>query len=166
MPAAKPAALKLLNGRGNGKDSAGRAVPTAPAFERAAPIPPEWLSEEARAEWDRTAPSLDSLDLLKPEDRATFAVFCETWATWVEAIGDVRRDGLRVLNRSIRKDGTESEWWTKNPSMAVAETAATQLRAYANDFGLSPAAERSISKPLASDGDGNADPFTGGEAAS
>ena len=48
MPAPLPAKLLLLHGRGNGKDSAGKLVPTPPAFERVAPEPPEWLDDEGR----------------------------------------------------------------------------------------------------------------------
>jgi hypothetical protein len=70
MPARKPTKLLLLNGRGDGKDSAGRPVPLAPPFKRQAPEPPSWLSREARAEWRRIVPELERLDLVKPADRA------------------------------------------------------------------------------------------------
>lgn len=44
MPARKPRELLLLNGRGNGKDSAGYPVPLSPPFKRMAPNPPSRLS--------------------------------------------------------------------------------------------------------------------------
>lgn len=144
MPAPIPSKLLLLNGRGEGRDSGGRPVPKPPNFKRQAPNPPSWLSREARAEWRRVVPALEKLDLVKLEDRSTLAAYCEVWSTFVRAQRDVDRNGLTVTNRSVRKDGTESTWTTKNPSVAVALAAATQLRHYAGLFGLNPAAERNL----------------------
>lgn len=158
MPAPKPAALKLLTGRGNGKDCAGRPVPMPPKFTREAPEPPEWLSREAKAEWNRVVPGLEALDLLKPEDRSTLTTYCELWATFAEAQRDMAVNGLVVTNKSVRKDGTETTWHTKNPAVAVALAAATQLRQYAALFGLSPADERHL-HPATPDDDGRGDPF-------
>ena len=146
MGAQQPAKLLLLNGRAEGQDSAGRPVATPPAFKRAAPNPPSWLSREAKAEWRRIAPALQRLDLIKPEDRATLATYCEVWSRLVEANRNIRANGLVVRNTAVRKDGTESTWFTKNPAVAIAEQAETRLRQYANDFGLTPAGERNVSK--------------------
>ena len=146
MPAAQPAPLLLLNGRGGGKDSAGREVKKPPPFKRLAPNPPTWLSREAKAEWNRVVPGLTRLDLVKPEDRSTLAAYCELWSRWVAAQASIRKHGLTVRNESTRKDGTTSVWWTKNPAVAIAEQAETRLRQYANEFGLTPAAERNVSK--------------------
>lgn len=142
----KPAKLLLLNGRKEGQDSAGRPVPVPPAFKRAAPNPPTWLSREAKAEWKRVAPGLQQLDLIKPEDRSTLAAYCQVWSRLVAAYRDIDKNGTTVRNESTRKDGTTSVWWTKNPAVAVAEQAETRLRQYANDFGLTPAGERNVSK--------------------
>ena len=53
----QPIPLKILKGRSATKDIAGRPIPQAPAFNRGAPDPPPWLDTEARAEWERIAPS-------------------------------------------------------------------------------------------------------------
>ena len=55
-PTPRPAKLKLLTGVRPGRDSGGRLVPTPPAFERAAPEPPDWLDSEGSAEWRRIVP--------------------------------------------------------------------------------------------------------------
>lgn len=161
MAARLPATLLLLNGRGDGKDSEGKPVPLPPPFKRAAPNPPTWLSREAKAEWKRVVPGLTRLDLVKPEDRATLAAYCEVWSRWVDAIRDTHRNGLTVRNESTRKDGTTSVWWTKNPSVAIAEQAETRLRQYANEFGLTPAGERNVSKRDDDRGEHEANPFAG-----
>lgn len=155
----KPATLLLLNGRKEGQDSAGRPVAKPPAFKRLAPNPPSWLSREAKAEWRRVVPGLVRLDLVKPEDRATLTTYCELWSRWVTAIRDIAKNGQVVRNTSVKKDGTESAWFTKNPSVAVAEQAETRLRQYANDFGLTPAGERGVSKRDDDRGEFEANPF-------
>jgi phage terminase small subunit len=75
---------------------------------------------------------------------------------------DIAINGLVVTNRSVRKDGTETTWTTKNPAVAVALAAATQLRQYAALFGLSPADERNLAtaNPETNDDD---DPFAVGK---
>lgn len=156
---AAPAGLKLLNGRSAGRDSGGRVVPASPNFIREAPEPPEWLSGEARAEWERVAPGLERLDLLKPEDRGLLTVWCETWARFVHATRAYQAEGMQVVNRSTRKDGSTSEWVTKNPAVGVAETAAAHLKALGAEFGLSPGSERHVS-PVAPE-DPAGDPFAG-----
>ncbi|OBI02936.1 terminase [Mycobacterium scrofulaceum] len=89
---------------------------------------------------------MEALDLLKPQDRATLAAYCECWATFVAACRDIEANGLTVTNRAIRKDGTTSEWVTKNPSVAIKLAAAVELRHYAACFGLDPQAERNIGR--------------------
>lgn len=151
---AQPATLLLLNGRGEGKDSAGRPVAPTPAFKRVAPNAPTWLSREAKAEWRRIVPGLTRLDLVKPEDRATLTAYCETWSTFVEATRTVQREGLTVEN-------PQSGRVSVHPAVMVKDKAATQLRHYAAHFGLTPAAERSVSKRDDDRGEHEANPFAG-----
>lgn len=148
----QPATLLLLNGRGEGQDSAGRDVPKPPPFKRLAPNPPTWLSREAKAEWKRVAPGLERLDLIKPEDRGTLAAYCETWATFVIATQLVRREGITAVN-------PDSGRISEHPAVRVADKAATQLRQYAQHFGLSPASERNVSKRDDDRGEFEANPF-------
>ncbi|BBX39269.1 phage terminase small subunit P27 family [Mycobacterium simiae] len=110
--ARQPAKLLLLNGRGDGKDSAGRVVPTPPNFKRVGPNPPTWLTREAKAEWRRIAPGLERLDLIKAEDRAALAAYCELWSRWYQAQKDIQKNGLvaksqldtRPEQKGVRRD--------------------------------------------------------------
>lgn len=158
-PIPQPPSLKLLQGRAEGRDSGGRKVAPPPAFRRIPPNPPTWLSREAKAEWKRVAPGLTRLNLLKEEDRAAFTTYCETWATYVEALKDVRKNGFTVENTSTRKDGSESSWTTKNPAVGVMETAAAQLRSWCHEFGLTPSAEGRVSRGDGDDPD-DENPFS------
>ncbi|QCX81060.1 Phage terminase, small subunit [Streptomyces sp. YIM 121038] len=149
--ASEPAPLRLLKGRSEGRDSGGRPVPAVPTFKRVAPAPPEWLSAEARAEWDRVVPELARLDLLKENDRAGLAAYCEAWATFREATEAVQREGLTIE----AKQGTLA-----HPAVAIARNAGRELRTWAAHFGLTPSTEQGLSRGGGDDvGDDN--PFAG-----
>ena len=160
---AQPATLQLLKGRGNGTDSGGRKVKATPAFRRIAPKPPTWLSREAAAEWRRVVPGLQRLDLLKEEDRATLAAYCETWATYVAATRDVTRHGLTIdkITTATKDDETRVTVTTMtNPSVIVARNAGKELRAWATHYGLTPSSESALAKG-GDDGEEDANPFSG-----
>ena len=151
--APQPAALKLLGGRSPGRDSGGRPVPDVPRFERGAPQPPSLLSPVARELWEATAPTLEALNLIKAEDGPVFEAYCECWATYREALAIVRAEGLTMINP---KTGMAH----KNPALVVVETAGMQLLRYAQQFGLTPAAEVALARPAKLDVDVD-DPFGG-----
>lgn len=151
MGAAKPAALKLINGRGPGVDSGGRKVPETPAFKRLPPEAPEWLPDEARAEWERVVPELARLDLVKPIDRASLTAYCLTWSRLVTAQREIADDGGSVL-------GQNSQGRVRHPAVAVVEAASKELRAWAQEFGLTPSAEQKVAAKGGGDGEDD-DPF-------
>ena len=154
-PAPDPIPLKILKGRGNGIAAGGKRIPTAPAFDRGAPDPPDWLSTDARELWERIAPGLERLDLLKPEDYTTFVAYCECWATYIEALQQTRSGGLIVINQA-------SGMPHRNPALAAVETSGTQLLRFAQEFGLTPAAEVQLARPGKLDD--TDDPFAGGQS--
>jgi P27 family predicted phage terminase small subunit len=153
----QPSNLLLLNGRGDGQDSAGRPVAPPPPFKRLAPNPPTWLSREAKAEWRRVAPALERLDLVKPEDRSTLAAYCEAWARFVTATRTIQREGIMSTN-------PDSGRVSVHPAVRVAESASTTLRHYAQEFGLTPAAERQVSRQDDDRDPEEANPFASGIA--
>lgn len=146
-----PTAMKLLRGGSPGRDSGGRKVPLPPKFVRATPDAPEWLDDEGRAEWARVAPGLERLALLKPEDRAALAVYCETWSRYVKAVQQCRAEGLVLTNPASGRAHA-------NPAAAIAQTAAAQMLRFAQEFGLTPVAEARLAAMPADDDDA-ADPF-------
>lgn len=148
---AQPAQLKLVNGRGPGRDSGGRKVPVPPAFKRLPPEAPDWLPEEARAEWARVVPELSRLDLVKPVDRASLTAYCLTWDRLVRAQSEIEADGGSVLGRN-------SQGRVRHPAVAVLEAASKELRAWAQEFGLTPSAEQRVGSKGGGDGE-DEDPF-------
>lgn len=57
-----------------------------PEIPEKPPIPPDFLSAGAKAEWARLAPELHRLGLLTVLDTATFAAYCEAQAMWAMAV--------------------------------------------------------------------------------
>ncbi|MCX4676708.1 phage terminase small subunit P27 family [Streptomyces sp. NBC_01433] len=155
---AQPAALRLLSGRADGRDSGGRPVNPGPGFRRIAPNAPTWLSKEAAAEWRRVVPGLQRLDLLKPEDRAVLAAYCETWSVFVAATREVTKDGITSLVVSTRPDGSSTERTVPNPAVAIARNAGRELRGFASQFGLTPSTEQALARG-ADDGEEDDNPF-------
>lgn len=152
MPAAKPAALKLVTGRSPGKDAGGRPVKTPPAFRRIPPTAPAWLSPEAATEWERVVPELRRLDLLKEVDGPALAAYCETWAEFVAATRELQAWGRLTIEA---KQGE-----IPHPAVAIRRNAGRELRAWAGQFGLTPVAEQALGKD-GGDGEGESNPFAG-----
>jgi P27 family predicted phage terminase small subunit len=152
---ARPAALKIIEGRGHGRDSGGRLVKKPPSFVRLPPSPPEWLSGDALDEWKRVLPELMRLDLTKELDGSSLATYCETFAVFKAASLDVQQRGVTV--EKVSKDGVST---VANPSVRVMLTASSLLRAWASEFGFSPAAEQKVSKAASGEsGEDSDNPF-------
>lgn len=153
-PTPRPAKLRLLNGRSEGRDSGGRIITPPPNFIREAPTPPSWLSREARAEWRRVVPGLERLDVLKPQDRAALSVYCECWSAFVAATRQYRVEGMTMVNPDSGRVHT-------HPCVAIANTAARQMLRYAQEFGLTASAEHRLNNANLMPGDDENNPFSG-----
>ncbi|WP_010311437.1 P27 family phage terminase small subunit [Saccharopolyspora spinosa] len=60
--------------------------------------PPESLSEDARAVWDRLTPSLIAVGVLTPWDTDAFVIVCEALARYQQATKLVNGSSLRRLD--------------------------------------------------------------------
>lgn len=146
----KPAGLKLLEGRGNGKDSGGREVKPTPGFTRLPPEPPEFLAGRAREMWDQVVSELQRLQLLKPIDQASLTALCLTWERLCAAQAIVKSEGL-VLETERGP--------VKNPAILIVEAASKELRAWSSEFGLTPSSEGRLGGLVPSGDDDDDNPF-------
>jgi P27 family predicted phage terminase small subunit len=169
----RPHGLKLIEGRGNGKDSGGRDLKPPPGFTRLPPEKPDGMSPTAADLWDRIVPELQRLQVTKPIDGPALEMLCETYARW-HAARDMRLDAERrrvafesegkYVEMVLDSDGAgllgrNSQGWTTAPWVGVEERAAKEFRAWCSEFGLTPAAESKIGGG-GDDADDN--PFGGG----
>src|SRR6476620_7381333 len=88
----KPTMLKVLDGN-PGRRPLNECEPAAP---QGVPECPDWLSDEAKAEWKRVIPELQMMGLLSSADRAALAAYCTAWCRWVEAEEMVKKFGTIV----------------------------------------------------------------------
>jgi P27 family predicted phage terminase small subunit len=116
-----------------------------PEVAPAPPPPPSWLSPHARDEWLRVVPSLHALRLLTVLDTVPLAAYCESYATW--------RDAVEVLGRLAGQDDIMHGLLIKtpdgpkpNPLTKIASCAASDMLRAAAEFGLTPVARARISR--------------------
>lgn len=127
-----PTALKVL--RGNpGKRPINQDEPKPTPGP---PEPPEHLDDEARKQWFRWCDELSNMRVLTKADREILAVMCDTWARYVKAKKAVDVAGLLVKS--------PNGYPMLNPALSIVNKCAAQLRSFATEFGLTPAARSRI----------------------
>ncbi|WP_018964071.1 phage terminase small subunit P27 family [Ancylobacter sp. FA202] len=106
--------------------------------------PPDWLSEDARAEWNRVAPILiEERRTLTVTDIATLVNYCVAVGRAAEAERIINAEGMIYQSKTGPK---------KHPAVAISSDAQTQARLLAGELGLTPV---SRSRPAARGGEGN-----------
>lgn len=120
-----PTALKIL--RGNPGRRALTVGEPKPRSDDAYPAP-EWLDEEARAEWARLEPELVKIGLLTRADLPAFAAYCAEVGTFQSA--------ARELAHPTRK----LSGGRRNLLLGFRRKASQEMRRWAAEFGLTPAA--------------------------
>ena len=135
-----PTNLKVLNGN-PGK----RPLPkNEPKPEPIAPACPEWLHDDAKAEWQRITPQLERLGLLTQIDMATLAGYCESWAQYKKAVIFINKKGDVYPIKDA--EGT-IKYLQQVPQVSIANKALANIRAIAAEFGMTPSARGRIQVP-------------------
>ena len=112
-----------------GNPSKRRHLPgIAPEIPEKTPDPPGFLSEAAAAEWRRLAAELVRCGLLTGLDIAAFAVYCQSFGTWVAAT-------------EAAAEGTDEE---RRVLAGVARGAMRDMVRYARLFGMTPSSRAGV----------------------
>lgn len=135
-PRARPAGLRIIEGRSPGRDSGGRKVPMPPRFSRDTPDKPDDLSPKASALWDEAIADLESIGRLKRSDGYALEMMCEAYATWKDCQARVRKMG-RLMKRP-------SGVIALSPVVADMRAAEASYKSWAVEFGLTAAAEQRL----------------------
>lgn len=134
-PLPKPSHLKVLTGNpGNRPLNENEPQPA-----KGEPVMPDWLTGRAASAWRELVPELARIGLLTVVDGHALAVYCEAWATYVEASERVRREG--VLVESYRGG------MAKNPAAQIMRDSADLMLKVGSQFGLSPATRARLTIP-------------------
>ena len=146
----RPTNLKLIAGT----DRADRRNDAEPKPAPALPAPPAFLSDEAKAEWTRTADQLYQLGILSKIDRAALGAYCQAYGRWEQA--------ERALARMAERDAVTHGMMIKttngnavqNPLLGTANKAMADMMRYAAEFGMTPSARARIkAEPLGEEDD-------------
>ena len=128
----KPTALKLLEGN-PGKRPLNTSEPIPPQGEVKCP---SGLLPEAKKEWKRLAPAMESMGILTLADEKAFAGYCQAYARWKEAEEFITQHG------SIFK--TPSGYVQQVPQVSIAQQNLKIMQSFCSEFGLTPATRARI----------------------
>lgn len=137
-PAPMPANLRLVTGNASKVPASQLKHELKPDVNL--PDPPEALSVEAKAEWQRLGAEMIRLGLITNLDRAGFAVCCDHWATWLMAVTE-----LGKLGAAGHVETTPSGYKQMSVWLQIKNRAAEGLRQYLNEFGMTPSARTGFS---------------------
>ena len=128
----KPTAIKLLEGN-PGRRPLNEHEPVPP---KATIKCPAWLEPEAKKEWKRLAPALESMGVLTSVDISAFAGYCQAYARWKEAEEFISQHG------SIFQ--TPSGYVQQVPQVSIAQQNLKIMQSFCTEFGLTPATRSRI----------------------
>ena len=134
-PVPKPAAVRLLNGRSEGRDSGGRRVPPPRKTVGEPPQPPDYLDAIELAEWERIVDDLEPLGLLRQASHSTMEICCQATSLRLRAYATYRKEGLMAVNPDSGRQGV-------HPAMRVFLDASKLYLAAARELGVTSSSER------------------------
>lgn len=121
--------------------------------------PPDWLSEDAKAEWRRIVPILGQRKILTGADLGSVENYCMAIGLAREMERVIQKEGPVQKIYAVNKDGEERlVRLAKNPAVAIQSDAMTRARLLAAELGCTPV---SRSRPTIDDNDGDGDELFG-----
>lgn len=148
-PRSRPTALKLLHGeRHQDRINADEPKPLPSEMPE-----PEDASPEVLAVWRRVVRELEAMSLAYACDQDSLRCYCEAVVSHRRASAVLKASG--VLVKGLH--GT----LVRNPALQIQRDAATTVRAFAQEFGLTPSARSSIKASDAAGANADDNPFAG-----
>lgn len=141
---AKPARLQLLQGNPAKKnvEQLKRRAEQEEKMKMSAEhvIPPSWLDKTAQKEFKRLAELLISVELINDADVGHLALYCDAYSEYLSCKREIKARGKWVGDKP-------------NPFYLRKKDAASQMRSFATDLGLSPAARARLAINLENEED-------------
>ena len=132
----KPTNLHILHGN-PGKRKLNKKAPKPDPGKLECP---QWISGEAKKEWDRISSVLERLGLLTELDHAHLEAYCVAYGRWVESEKLVMEKGVLYKTKSGNV--------MTSPILWVANKALEQMHKMALEFGLTPSSRSRIKMNL------------------
>src|SRR5262245_18427367 len=127
----KPRALRLIDGTHPERINANEPIPAG-----GVPEPPAGMAAAVREVWNYTVGQLDAMGIAVACDRDALVCYCEAVVNHREASKLLARSD--VLIKGIHGNPV------RNPALAVQRDSANLIRAFAQEFGLTPSARTRI----------------------
>lgn len=133
-PRPKPTRLKLLEGNPGKRPLNENEVD--PDVESCIPDPPDQLSDIAKKEWLNMGEKLHRLGLLTEIDYTAFSFYCQAYARWIEAEGEIKKTGLVIK--------TTNGNFINSPYVGIANTSMRDCHRYLIEFGMTPSSRTKV----------------------
>lgn len=144
----KPTALRLIDG-----DRKSRINEHEPIPRGVPPVCPDDVSDEVRTIWDFTVSEMEAMGTAYASDRDTLRCYCE-------AVVSHRRACAVLAKTSVIIKGLHGGM-VRNPALAVQRDTSHTIRAFAQEFGLTPSARTRIELRGGVAASGEDNPFAG-----
>lgn len=147
-PTPKPTALRIIDG-----DRKSRFNEYEPKPRPEPPQCPDDVAPEVREIWDYTVAELDAMGNAYAADRDALRAYCEAVVSHARACAVLAKSS--VLIKGLHGG------MVRNPAVAIQRDTAHTLRAFAQEFGLTPSARTRIEQKDRADADAEDNPFAG-----
>jgi P27 family predicted phage terminase small subunit len=139
----KPTALK----KAEGTFRPGRAPQNEPKPKARLPRGPNWLDPIAKREWRRAGKLLNELGLMTEVYLMAFACYCTAVSDLTSAQKVLQKEGLTC--RYVNKNGYANI--VRRPQVQMKNDALKQIKAFAVEFGMTPASRTRVEAQLPPD---------------
>ncbi|MPZ66178.1 MAG: phage terminase small subunit P27 family [Pseudonocardiaceae bacterium] len=144
----QPTALRLIKGdhhksRFNSDEPIPRGLP---------PVCPDDVSDNVREIWDYTVAEMEVMGIAYAADRDALRAYAEAVVTHQRACAVLKQSSILVKGRHGNM--------IRNPALQVQRDSAATIRAFAQEFGLTPSARTRIEAGGVTE-DGEQNPFSG-----
>ena len=103
---------------------------------------PEWIRNNpiANAEWERVAPILADLGLLKANDTSALEAYCKCWSRYKEAEQQIDKAQSTIIK-------TPSGYVQQIPQVSIAHRYLKLAKEFMTEFGLTPSSRGRMQLP-------------------
>jgi len=106
---------------------------------------PDDMSAGAIKQWDKVSKQLKEARIITNIDVDALSMYCEAYATWIDANKAIQKHGVVVKNKS--------GFPVQSPYFLVANKAFDQMRAMLTEFGMTPSSRTRVSSLKSKDED-------------
>lgn len=105
------------------------------------PDPPDWLQGIALNQWQRLAPKLNALGLFETLDRDLLALYCDAYATYVEAR---QHAPVQIIERTTKSGEPLGNYEQVSGWATIQKTASKAMTDLMQMMGLTPASRSGL----------------------